>query len=265
MDSSKENPDSQSKESVELSIVGQPWDEKEEDEDEEHGLSLEELSQTYASVLNKSVTASSGNSTAEMAVAKDSVTDTFDELDTSIGDLTSAEGGHVTPQSILEAILFVGRPDNTPITPEEAASVMRGVKASEIELHVAQLNQRYVSNGSAMRIVAYGAGYRMQLADDLQHVRDRFYGPARQAKLNQAAIDCLALVAYQPGITREQLEDQRHQPCGAILNQMVRRQLIEIKRQGKKNREIHYFPTSKLVHLIGLESIEDLPQVEDDS
>jgi segregation and condensation protein B len=113
-------------------------------------------------------------------------------------------------------------------------------------------------------IVPAGAGYRMQLAEDLSGIKDRFYGRVRDIRLNQAAIDCLALVSYQPGISRTKLEEQRGQPSGAILNQLVRRQLLEMRREGPgKQAGPHYYPTERLLQLAGLASLEDLPQAEE--
>ncbi len=120
-----------------------------------------------------------------------------------------------------------------------------------------------LSKTERFRIATIGNAFRLQLADDLQFIRDRFYGPVREIRLNQAAVDCLALIAYQPGVSREELEDQRGQPSGAVLSQLVRRQLIEVKREGQPKKTLHYYPTDKLLQLIGLGSLEDLPQVEE--
>lgn len=230
-------------------------------EDDEEGLSLEELSQTYAQILNKGQAPELKLVGSEaMNAAAEAELQSFDPLEE---ELAESDACPVTPMSILEAVLFVGRPDNSPISADEIAGLMRGVKADEIEGYVAELNQIYTETNRALRIVAIGNGFRLQLADDLQFIRDRFYGPIREIRLNQAAIDCLALVAYQPGISREQLEDQRGQPSGAVLSQLVRRQLIEIKRAGQKEKQVLYYPTDKLLQLIGLGTLEDLPQVEE--
>ncbi len=170
----------------------------------------------------------------------------------------------LTPQSIVEAILFVGRPDGVSIPAAEIAGLMRGVDASEVASCVAQLNEIYVQTNRATRIVADGAGYRIQLADDVKFVRDRFYGRVRHVKLNQAAIDCLALIAYQPGISREKLEQQRGQPSGSLLSQLIRRQLIDMRRVTEDKQAVQrYYPTNRLLDLTGIESLDDLPQTED--
>lgn len=238
---------------------------EEEDDDEDQGLSLEELSRTYAQILNKGGLPE--DSTAESNSAQSAQGVETEPFDSAEEELTESDAcavtPAVTPTSVLESVLFVGRPDNSPISADEIAGLMRGVKPAEIEAHVAELNQVYAETGRAIRIAAIGNGYRLQLAEDLQFIRDRFYGPIREIRLNQAAIDCLALIAYQPGISREQLEDQRVQPSGAVLSQLVRRQLIEVRREGQKGKQLHYYPTDKLLQLIGLDTLEDLPQVEE--
>ncbi len=232
-------------------------------QEEEEGLSLEELSQTYSQLLNKGQLPiqSSGALPASTEAGDNSEADKFDPL---AEELHESDNCPVTPMSILEAVLFVGRPDNQPIAADELAGMMRGVRAAEIEDLVAELNRIYVETGRVLRIDTVGSGYRLQLAEDLQIIRDRFYGPVREVRLNQAAIDCLALIAYQPGISRVQLEEQRSQPSGPVLSQLVRRQLVEMKREGdRQQRQQHYYPTDKLLQLIGLNALEDLPQVEE--
>ena len=229
-------------------------------EEDEQGLSLEELSQSYAHLMNKNGADSALSAAESLHAAASAEADSFAPVDE---ELSESDACPVTPMSVLEAVLFVGRPDNSPISADEIAALMRGVKADEIEGYATELNQIYAETNRAIRIAMIGNGFRLQLADDLKSIRDRFYGPVREIRLNQAAIDCLALVAYQPGISREELEDQRGQPSGPVLSQLVRRQLLEAKREGQKQKQLHYYPTDKLLQLIGLGTLEDLPQVEE--
>ncbi len=83
----------------------------------------------------------------------------------------------------------------------------------------------------------------MQLADEFAHIADRFYGRVREIKLNQAAIDCLAIIAYRPGIHARRNRPAARAACSAIVNQLVRRQLVEVKReQTKKSRVTRTIP-----------------------
>jgi len=172
----------------------------------------------------------------------------------------------VTPLSIVEAVLLIGRPDSGSISATEIAGLMRGVTESEVDLLVEELNADYSANHRALRIANVDGGYRMQLAEDLQSIRQSFLGPSRPIKLSQPAIDCISLVSYQPGITRERLEEQLGKSSGAILNQLVRRQLLEIRREKvhlEKKLVPRYYPTQRLLDLVGLESLDDLPTAEE--
>lgn len=227
---------------------GSDDDDEQDDGDE---LSLEQLSESYANVLQVA------QPTVETETA-----DSEDEVEED-GELDN-DSCPTTPTAIIEALLFVGRADSGEVAGKEIASLMRGVDEAEVDRCVDDLNAAYEQNGHALRIARVGAGYKVVLAEELNYVRDRFYGRVRDIKLNQAAIDCLALVAYQPGVSRKALDDQRGQSSGSVLNQLVRRELLEMRREGAgKTAEAHYYPTEKMLHLAGLASLDDLPQVED--
>lgn len=222
--------------------------------DDEGSLSLEELSQSYAKVL----------ADHQPTTRPENDSDGEDEVGLQIYDSSEEDTVQATPLSIVESILFVGRADGGGIPASEIAALMRGVSSEEVAELVGELNTIYAESGSALRVAEAADGYKTTLADAFEPVRERFYGRVKEITLTQAAIDCLALVAYQPGVSRQKLEDQRGQPSGGILNQLVRRGLLDVRREGTgKSRSAHYYPTAKLGELAGLESLEDLPQVED--
>lgn len=239
-------------------------DTSEDANEAEFGLSLEELGQTYAQMIGQGAGQGSvpykepddAESAGEVDLAP-----TFDPV---AEELLENDQCPITPLSILEAVLFVGRPDSQPIDGDQVAGMMRGVRPAEIQQMVNELNAIYTGAGHVLQIVASGDGFRMQLAEQFATVSDRFYGSVREIKLTQSAIDCLAIVVYRPGITREEIERQRGQSSGPILNQMVRRQLLELRREGaKKQRSLRYYPTERLLSLAGIDSLEELPLAED--
>jgi segregation and condensation protein B len=104
----------------------------------------------------------------------------------------------------------------------------------------------------------------MELSSSLESLRDRFYGKVKEAKLTQVAVDILALVGYQPGIERKELFDQVGKAAGGVVNQLVRRNLLELRREGKgKGRQERYYPTSRFLAIFQIESLEDLPRVDE--
>jgi segregation and condensation protein B len=96
-------------------------------------------------------------------------------------------------------------------------------------------------------------------------VRDKFYSKAKETQLTQSAIDCLALVAYQPGITREEIEKQWNQPAASMLSNLVRRGLLRIEKPSTApaSHPGNYFTTDRFLDVIGLDSLDDLPLADE--
>jgi segregation and condensation protein B len=223
-------------------------------EDDNDAVSLEDLSRSYANAMRQ-------DSAAKLPTDSGDEIEIFDPLEEELADKPTVP---VSPAAIVESVLMVGRPDGSPISATEIAALMRGVTESEVDQLVHQLNEDYIAHDRALRIALVSGAYKMQVSDELSSIRDQFLGPAREIRLNQAAIDCLALVAYQPGISRDKLDEQRGQSSGTVLNQLVRRELLEVRREKAENKLCpHYYPTARLLELAGLESLEDLPTVED--
>ena len=172
----------------------------------------------------------------------------------------------VTPEAIIEAALFVGHPDNKSFTEQRLASLMRDVSPDEVEKTIGQLNESYREHDQALRIVRDDQGYRLTIAPQVETIRRSFLGKVREARLSQMAIEVLSLVAYQPGICAQKIQDQRGHESGTLLNQLVRRQLLRIDRvkPASGGRAIaHYYTTERFLVLFGLESLDDLPHVEE--
>ncbi|MDR1924384.1 MAG: SMC-Scp complex subunit ScpB [Planctomycetaceae bacterium] len=170
----------------------------------------------------------------------------------------------VTPESIIEAMLFVGNRDNRPLMAEHAAEKMRNVNIDEIEMAVATLNCKYKNSGAPYTIVRDGGGYRMVLCEEFAAVQEKFYGRIREARLSQSAIDTLAVVAYKQPISADEVQTIRKQPSAALLSQLVKRGLIQIEREiiGKK-KTLRYKTTPRFLELFQLDSIDDLPFTDD--
>jgi segregation and condensation protein B len=172
----------------------------------------------------------------------------------------SEQGCEINPRSILEAMLFVGLPDGRPLPARQVASLMRGVRPAEIDELVRDLNDDYARTGRPYQITGEGAGYRMSLREEFAAVRDRFTGRVAQARLSAAAVEVLAVVAYHQPLSAEQVSRMRDTPSGRILSQLVRRQLLQIERDGAQDRTARYSTTDRFLRLVGVESLAELPR-----
>jgi segregation and condensation protein B len=237
-------------------------------------ISLEELGQAYAEAMAEVMGAETPANEAAVADTESTADlddKTLDDLEdetegpagTSVDD--DLEDAIPTPGAIIEAALFIGNPENRGITESELAALMRDVTAEDVSDYVDRLNESYIANGQAFRIHRDEDGLRLGVAPDMEVVRRAFYGKIRETRLSQPAIEVLSLVAYQPGITAEKVQDQRGKESASLLSQLVRRRLLEQRRvpvEGTKKMIANYHPTERFLQLFGLESLDDLPQVE---
>ena len=215
---------------------------------DESGLSLEDLSAAYSQLIER------GDNPYEPVPAAEQPLP---------AEEPPSDACEVTPRTILEAMLFVGHPQNEPLTSQQVAALMRGVRPQEIDALVDELNASYEAEGCPYHIVSQGNGYVLQLRDEFSGLRENFYGRVREAKLSQAAIDVLALVAYRQPMTSEEVSQVRGQASGGILSQLVRRQLLRIERPTEKPRTPRFYTTDRFLTLFGLTSLAELPQSQE--
>ena len=169
----------------------------------------------------------------------------------------------ISPRTVVEAMLFVGRADDRPFSVRELAAAMRGVSPAEVEAAVKELNQAYERDAAPYEITATAEGYRLALRDDFARMRDKFHGRLREAKLSPAAVEVLSVVAYHQPTTAEAINELRSAPSGAALAWLVRRKLVRIERSEERGGKPTYSTTDRFLRLFGLETVAELPRGEE--
>jgi segregation and condensation protein B len=218
----------------------------------ESPLSLSRLRDAFAAML--------GQSPSRIASAK--TADASPEIADESARRLATRSCEVNPRTLTEAILFVGRPDNGPLSARELAAAMRGVSPSEIEAAVNELNVAYNRDRTAYRIEQSNGGYRLVLREEFNRMRDKFYGRVKEARLSPAVLEVLSLLAYNQPATAEKLNELRGGPTGAALATLVRRRLVKVDR-SEKGEAARYSTSDRFLKLFGLENIEALPRVEE--
>lgn len=166
-----------------------------------------------------------------------------------------------SPKRIIEAFLFVG---GSPLTADRATEAIRGLTAPQFHELIAELNQEYRQQGRPYQIQSKEQGHVLTLRPKHRGVIEKLYRSNREARLSQAAIDVLSLVAYRQPVTRQEVETIRGAESASVLRQLVRRGLIAIVARGQSNqREVAYGTTHRFLELFGLGNLDDLPQTQD--
>ncbi|MFZ4732470.1 MAG: SMC-Scp complex subunit ScpB [Pirellulales bacterium] len=215
------------------------------------GLSIDRLAQAFAAMMG---TADPWSPAAAPEVVHEDPTPSLDDE----GFAPSGEGGcRVDPATILEALLFVGLPDGTPLTGRRVAGLMRGVRPQEIDDLAGELSRRYRANGCPYDVVQRDAGWVMRLRPEFAGVGRVSEARAKLVRLDAEALDLLALVAWNQPVARDQLVSLGCDAAPATLRLLVRRGLLEL--QPRPDAEPCYRTTRKFLDVFRLESLADLP------
>ena len=173
----------------------------------------------------------------------------------------------VSEKQVVEAALFVG---GMPLTAKKLSSLFHTDHGfGFVECLLDELNRQYVDEGRPYSITLGEGGYRLSLLPEFESVRNKVfgYGP-KDVKMTQDALEVLSLVAYKQPITKSQMEALGKNNSGAVLRQLLQRELIRIDRahtpkNAKDKNDPPFSTTPRFLSLFGLGSLRDLPVAED--
>ncbi|MGQ9371810.1 SMC-Scp complex subunit ScpB [Azospirillum sp. A39] len=157
---------------------------------------------------------------------------------------------------LLEALLFASA---DPV-PEEALAARLGAEA-DVPALLEELRQHYAPRG--VNLVRSGAGWAFRSALDLApHLRIEEEVPR---KLSRAAIETLAIIAYHQPVTRGEIESIRGVATskGTLDLLMEQGWVRPGKRRETPGRPLTWLTTDHFLDHFGLESLRDLPGIED--
>lgn len=212
------------------------------------GLSIDKLAQAFAAMMG-------GAGPAEAAPQAHDVV----EVDVSPDlDATEDEAAcRVSPLTILEALLFVGLPGGAPISSREVSRLMRGVRPQELDELAVELGRRYRADNCPYEVVSQEGGWALRLRPEFARFGSVLEARTRMVRLDAEALDVLATVAWNQPVPRDKLVELGCDAGPAVIRQLVRRGLLEVK--TAEGGEMSYSTTPKFLEVFKIESLADLP------
>ncbi|MEZ4770503.1 MAG: SMC-Scp complex subunit ScpB [Caldilineales bacterium] len=161
---------------------------------------------------------------------------------------------------LVESLLFVA-PDPVRIT---ALADALEEPAERIEEALAHLIDLQHDRG----VQVQRARDRVQLVSSPEAAAyiERFLGLDLVVKLSPAALETLAIIAYRQPVTRAQIDEWRGVNSDGVLRTLLHRGLVEQgERLEQAGRPFHYHTTFDFLQHFGLQSLEDLPPLLDET
>ena len=154
----------------------------------------------------------------------------------------------------LEAMLFVA-PE--PVAPAQLAAAL-DVTNSVVERGLKELEEALQSRG--LRLQRHGGRVQLTSAPELAELVERFLGLEAVSHLSRAALETLAIIAYQQPVTRPQIDAVRGVNSDGMMKSLLGKGLImESGRADGPGRPILYSTTPEFLQHFGINSILELP------
>jgi segregation and condensation protein B len=154
----------------------------------------------------------------------------------------------------LEAMLFVAA---EPATTSQLAAAL-DVSTSVVERGLNELDASLASRG--LRLQRHAGRVQLTTAPELAELIERFLGLEATSHLSRAALETLAIIAYQQPVTRPQIDSIRGVNSDSMMKSLLSKGLIlESGRADGPGRPILYSTTPEFLQHFGLNSILEMP------
>ena len=155
----------------------------------------------------------------------------------------------------IEALLLLA---DEPMSVVALATATRR-PAEEVEETVRALARDYDESGRGFELREVAGGWRYYTRADCSGLVERFVLDGQQARLTQASLETLAVIAYRQPITRGRISAVRGVNVDGVIRTLVTRGLIEEAGHDGEGGAILYRTTSYFLERMGIVSLDDLP------
>jgi segregation and condensation protein B len=176
-------------------------------------------------------------------------------------DINDFPGG---ARAAIEAVLMVV---DEPVTELSLASALE-LPVDEVLGHLHALASDYDESNRGFAIKEIAGGWRVYSRPEYAPVVERFLLDGAQARLTQAALETLAVIAYRQPVSRSRISSVRGVNVDGVVRTLLTRGLIEARslpdgdvRTEGENGATLYGTTSYFLQRLGLRSLDELPDL----
>jgi segregation and condensation protein B len=158
----------------------------------------------------------------------------------------------------LEALLFAAP---SSVTLAQLGAALE-IPIPEVEKGLLDLQERYSMGG--LRLQRHQGRVQLTTAPETAQLVERFLGLEATSHLSRAALETLAMIAYQQPVTRPEIDAVRGVNSDGVLKSLLNKGLIqETGRAERPGRPILYCTTPDFLQHFGLNTLDELPPLQD--
>jgi segregation and condensation protein B len=157
---------------------------------------------------------------------------------------------------IIESLLFVSE---TPLTMEHLKGILEGEETAMIRAAIDELTAEYEQRDGGFVLKQVAGGYQFRTQGRYNEWIKRLIRP-NAPRLSKAALETLAIIAYNQPIIRSDIEHIRGVDSGGVLRMLMERKLIRVLgRKEIPGRPLIYATTRHFLEVFELKDLKDLP------
>lgn len=160
-------------------------------------------------------------------------------------------------RTCLEAILLVV---DEPVADVVLAQIMERPR-DEVVAALRELAEEYRDQGRGFELREIGGGWRLYTRAECAPVVERFVRDGQQARLTQAALETLAVIAYRQPVSRARVSAVRGVNCDGVMRTLVARGLVEECGTESESGAFLYRTTPYFLERMGLRDLGELPDL----
>lgn len=165
-------------------------------------------------------------------------------------------------EKMAEAILFAG---GEPVEQRTVAAAMELDEEAAVAV-LESLKTKYEKTNNSIEVLRLGTQWQLCTKKEYESYIRNAFEIKRNAPLSQAAMEVLAVVAYNQPVTRAFAEQVRGVDCSGVMSTLAEKGLIEeAGRLDLPGKPIAYKTTPLFLRSFGLSSLEDLPPIADEA
>lgn len=157
----------------------------------------------------------------------------------------------------LEAVLMVS---NQPLDHLTLAQAV-GHPPADVDEALAEVAAEYDADNRGFELRNIGGGWRYATREVYAPAVERFVLDGQQARLTQAALETMAIVAYRQPISRSRVSAIRGVNVDGVMRTLVTRGLVEEAGVDDESGAILYVTSNYFLERMGLASIGELPDI----
>lgn len=160
--------------------------------------------------------------------------------------------------SAIEALLFAA---GKPVSITTLCSILEQEK-NEIEDALQNLKIRLAERNSGIQLIHVNNSYQLCTLEIFYDYVCKLLDNRPKPTLSQAALEVLSIVAYNPRVTRAEMEKIRGVSSDSAMNKLLEYNLIEeAGKQDLPGKPMGYQTTDEFLKMFGFESLKDLPEL----